>query len=124
MARRGTTGSLILIASISAHIINFPQPQVHYNTGKASILSIKSLLAAKWAKCDIHMISTSPDYIDTILNEGNGPAEHRATWAQQTPYRRMGESKELTGAIILLASKAGSYITGSDILIDGEISIY
>jgi NAD(P)-dependent dehydrogenase (short-subunit alcohol dehydrogenase family) len=124
MARRGTTGSIILMASISAHIVNFPQPQVHYNAAKAAILFMKSSLAAEWAKYGICVNSISPGYMDTILNEGDGLAEHRAAWAQRTPYGRMGKPEELTGAIILLASKTGSYITGSDILVDGRISVF
>ncbi|WZH39099.1 uncharacterized protein QYS62_000007 [Fusarium acuminatum] len=113
MARRGTTGSIMLMASISAHIVNFPQPQVHYNAAKAAILSMKSSLAAEWAKYGIRVNSISPGYMDTILNEGDGLAGYRAAWAQRTPYGRMGKPEELTGTVILLASKTGSYITGS-----------
>ncbi|KAF5262426.1 hypothetical protein FOXYS1_6849 [Fusarium oxysporum] len=124
IASRGTGGSIILMASISAHIVNFPQPQVHYNAAKAAIISIKSSLAAEWATYGIRVNSISPGYMDTILNEGDGLAAHRAAWAQRTPYGRMGKPEELTGAVVLLASKAGSYITGADILVDGGISVF
>ncbi|KAJ4051338.1 hypothetical protein NW756_003510 [Fusarium oxysporum] len=121
---KGTGGSIILMASISAHIVNFPQPQVHYNAAKAAIISMKSSLAAEWAVHGIRVNSISPGYMDTILNEGDGLAEHRAIWAKRTPYGRMGNPEELTGAVVLLASKAGSYITGADILVDGGISVF
>ncbi|RKK88393.1 hypothetical protein BFJ69_g249 [Fusarium oxysporum] len=124
IASRGTGGSIILMASISAHIVNFPQPQVHYNAAKAAIISMKSSLAAEWAVHSIRVNSISPGYMDTILNEGDGLAEHRAIWAKRTPYGRMGNPEELTGAVVLLASKAGSYITGADILVDGGISVF
>ncbi|SCO90698.1 related to D-arabinitol 2-dehydrogenase [Fusarium oxysporum] len=124
IASRGTGGSIILMASISAHIVNFPQPQVHYNAAKAAIISMKSSLAAEWAVHGIRVNSISPGYMDTILNEGDGLAEHRAIWAKRTPYGRMGNPEELTGAVVLLASKAGSYITGADILVDGGISVF
>jgi sorbose reductase len=124
IASRGTGGSIILMASISAHIVNFPQPQVHYNAAKAAIISMKSSLAAEWAIHGIRVNSISPGYMDTILNEGDGLAEHRAIWAKRTPYGRMGNPEELTGAVVLLASKAGSYITGADILVDGGISVF
>lgn len=123
MASRGTGGSIILMASISAHIVNFPQPQVHYNAAKAAVLSMKSSLAAEWAVHGIRVNSISPGYMDTILNEGEGLAEHRAIWAKRTPFGRMGQPEELTGVVILLASNAGSYITGADILVDGGISV-
>ncbi|KAG5758370.1 hypothetical protein H9Q72_013490 [Fusarium xylarioides] len=124
IASGGTSSSIILIASISAYIVNFPQPQVHYNAAKAAVISMKSSLAAEWAVHGIRINSISPGYIDTILNEGDGLAEHRAIWAKRTPYGRMGNPKELTGAVVLLASKAGSYITGADILVDGRISVF
>ncbi|KAL9562423.1 hypothetical protein ACKAV7_013506 [Fusarium commune] len=124
IASRGTGGSIILMASISAHIVNFPQPQVHYNAAKAAIISMKGSLAAEWAVHGIRVNSISPGYMDTILNEGDGLAEHRAIWAKRTPYGRMGNPEELTGAVVLLASKAGNYITGADILVDGGISVF
>lgn len=124
MSSRGAGGSIILMASISAHIVNFPQPQVHYNAAKAAILSIKSSLAAEWARFGIRVNSISPGYMDTILNEGEGLAEHRRIWAGRNPFGRMGQPEELTGAVILLASQAGNYITGADILVDGGISVF
>lgn len=124
MSSRGTGGSIILTASISAHIVNFPQPQVHYNAAKAAILSIKSSLAAEWARFGIRVNSISPGYMDTILNEGEGLAKHRLIWAERNPFGRMGQPEELTGAVILLSSQAGSYITGADILVDGGISVF
>lgn len=124
MKENGRGGSIVLMSSISGHIVNFPQPQVHYNAAKCAVLSIKSSLAAEWARYGIRVNSISPGYMDTILNEGEGLAEHRRIWAERNPYGRMGKPEELTGAIILLASQAGSYITGADILVDGGISVF
>ncbi|OAA64698.1 NAD(P)-binding domain protein [Niveomyces insectorum RCEF 264] len=120
----GGGGSIILMASISAHVVNFPQPQVHYNAAKAAVLAMKSSLAAEWAVHGIRVNSISPGYMDTILNEGAGLEKHRQIWAARTPFGRMGQPEELTGAVILLASKAGNYITGADILVDGGISVF
>ncbi|KAL4793073.1 hypothetical protein BDV19DRAFT_400132 [Aspergillus venezuelensis] len=117
-------GSIILIASISAHAVNFPQPQVHYNASKAAVLSMKSSLAAEWARFGIRVNSISPGYMDTILNEGEGLEEHRQTWKKRIPVGRMGQPEELTGVIVLLASRAGSYITGADILVDGGLTVF
>lgn len=123
MKRNGTNGSIVLMSSISGHIVNYPQPQVHYNAAKCAVLSMKSSLAAEWAQYGIRVNSISPGYIDTVLNEGDGLAEHRRIWTERTPFGRMGQPEELTGAIILLVSQAGSYITGTDILVDGGISV-
>ncbi|KAL4951175.1 hypothetical protein BDW69DRAFT_43169 [Aspergillus filifer] len=121
---QGNGGSIILIASISAHAVNFPQPQVHYNASKAAVLSMKSSLAAEWARYGIRVNSISPGYMDTILNEGDGLEEHRQTWKKRIPFGRMGQPEELTGVIVLLASRAGSYITGADILVDGGLTVF
>ncbi|OAA71240.1 NAD(P)-binding domain protein [Cordyceps fumosorosea ARSEF 2679] len=125
MVARGVTGSVVLTASISgAHLVNFPQPQAHYNAAKAAVLALKSSLAAEWARHGIRVNSVSPGYVDTVLNEGEGLEAHRREWARRTPWGRMGVSEEVTGAVVLLASRAGSYMTGADILVDGGISVF
>lgn len=124
MVRNGIGGSIILMASISGHIANFPQPQVHYNASKSAVLSIKGSLAAEWARYGIRVNSISPGYMDTILNEGEGLEEHRQAWKGRIPFGRMGQPEELTGVIVLLASQAASYITGADILVDGGLTIF
>lgn len=124
MAERGKGGSIILVSSISGHVVNFPQPQVHYNASKAAVLSMKSSMAAELARFGIRVNSISPGYIDTILNEGKGLEDHRQAWAQRTPSGRMGKPEELTGVIILLASRTGSFITGADIIVDGGLTVF
>ena len=115
--RRG--GSILLVASISAHRTNFPQPQAAYNASKAALISLKSSLAAEWARYGIRVNSISPGYVNTILNEGDGLEEARRIWAERNPMGRMGEPEELTGAVVLLCSGAGGYINGADIVLDG-----
>lgn len=112
-------GSITFVASISAHRVNFPQPQAAYNVSKAALITLKNCLAAEWARFGIRTNSVSPGYMDTILNEGSGIAKHRQIWAERNPSGRMGSPSELTGAIVLLASTAGSYINGTDIVVDG-----
>ncbi|KIH86400.1 oxidoreductase, short chain dehydrogenase/reductase family [Sporothrix brasiliensis 5110] len=119
MVRQGTGGSITFVASISAHRVNYPQPQVAYNVSKSALLMLKSSLAAEWARYGIRTNTVSPGYMDTILNEGDGLASFRAIWASRNPSGRMGSPSELTGAVVLLASSAGTYINGSDILVDG-----
>lgn len=119
MVKQGNGGSITFVASISAHRVNYPQPQVAYNVSKSALLMLKSCLAAEWARYGIRTNTVSPGYMDTILNEGDGIAEHRRVWAERNPSGRMGSPSELTGTIVLLASSAGSYINGSDIVVDG-----
>lgn len=111
--------SILFIASISAHRVNYPQPQASYNASKAALLSLKSSLAAEWARHGIRVNSISPGYMDTVLNEGPGLADARRIWAERNPMGRMGIPEELTGAVVMLCGGAGSYITGADLVIDG-----
>jgi sorbose reductase len=112
MIKQGTGGSIVFVASISAHRVNFPQPQVAYNVSKSALLTLKNCLAAEWARYGVRVNSISPGYMDTILNEGDGIAEGRAIWASRNPIGRMGVPSELTGAVVLLSSSAGTYING------------
>ncbi|KAI1346838.1 hypothetical protein F5Y01DRAFT_296830 [Xylaria sp. FL0043] len=124
MVQQGTGGSITFIASISAHRVNFPQPQAAYNVSKAALLTLKNCLAAEWARYGIRTNSISPGYMDTILNEGDGLAENRKIWASRNPSGRMGSPSELTGAVVLLASAAGTYINGADLVVDGGATVF
>jgi hypothetical protein len=106
--------------AISAHSVNFPQPQVSYNASKAALIHLKSSLAAEWARYGIRTNTISPGYMDTILNEGDGIAVGRKIWTERNPMGRMGHPSELTGPLVLLCSAAGSYINGADLVVDGK----
>ena len=114
-----TPGSIIIIASISAYKVNYPQPQAAYNASKAALISLKSSLAAEWAVHGIRVNTISPGYMDTVLNEGEGLEDARKIWMERHPMGRMGKPEELTGGLVLLCSQAGSYITGTDLRVDG-----
>lgn len=117
-------GRIVLTSSISAHRVNFPQPQVAYNVSKGALLMMKSSLAAEWARYGITVNSVSPGYMDTILNEGDGLIEHRRIWGERNPTGRMGKPEELTGVIVMLLSRAGSYINGADFGVDGGSTVF
>ncbi|KAH8748847.1 hypothetical protein BGZ57DRAFT_776280 [Hyaloscypha finlandica] len=119
MVQQGRGGSIIVVASISGHRVNWPQPQVAYNVSKSALLTLKSCLAAEWARYGIRVNSLSPGYMDTILNEGEGIAEARKIWADRNPLGRMGTPNELTGTVVLLSSMQATYINGTDIVVDG-----
>ena len=111
--------SIVLVASISAHHVNYPQPQAAYNVSKAGIVHMTHCLAAEWACYGIRVNCISPGYMDTILNEGDALEDSRRAWAARTPMGRMGRVDELAGAVVMLCSNAGSYMTGAEIRVDG-----
>lgn len=116
-----TGGSITFIASISAHRVNFPQPQCAYNVSKAGLITLKNCLAAEWAQYGIRTNTISPGYMDTVLNAGDDASlkQARDTWAVRNPSGRMGVPSELTGVVVLLASAASTYINGADLVVDG-----
>lgn len=120
MIESGHGGKIIFISSISGHRVNYPQPQAAYNVSKAALLHMRNCLAAEWTRYGIRVNTISPGYMDTVLNEGELLAPWRQVWADRNPMRRMGSPEELTGPVVLLCSDiGGSYINGTDIVVDG-----
>lgn len=111
------TGSLVITASMSGHIANFPQEQTSYNVAKAGCIHMARSLANEWRDFG-RVNSISPGYIDTGLSDFVAK-ETQALWKSMIPMGRNGDAKELKGAYVYLVSDASSYTTGTDIIIDG-----
>jgi NAD(P)-dependent dehydrogenase (short-subunit alcohol dehydrogenase family) len=115
----GTGGSIINIASMSGSIVNFPQPQACYNASKAGVIQLTKSLAAEWAKHGIRVNSISPGYMDTELNRVPKLNSQKVIWCERTPMGRLGKVDELNALAVYLACDGSSYMTASDVLIDG-----
>lgn len=124
MITQRTGGSIVLIASLSGHRVNYPQPQAAYNTSKSAVQHLARCLAAEWAVHGIRVNTISPGYMDTILNEGDGLLRARTIWNERNPMGRMGVSQELQGPLVLLCSQAGSFMNGADLKVDGGASVF
>jgi sorbose reductase len=120
MVRQGQGGVIINTASMSGHIINIPQQVGHYCASKAAVIHLTKAMAVELAPHKIRVNSVSPGYILTELVEPY--SEYHALWEPKIPLGRMGQPEELTGLYLYLASEASSYMTGSDIVIDGGYS--
>jgi sorbose reductase len=120
MVRQGQGGVIINTASMSGHIINIPQQVGHYCASKAAVIHLTKAMAVEFAPHKIRVNSVSPGYILTELVEPY--AELHALWEPKVPMGRLGQPEELTGLYLYLASQASSYMTGSDIVIDGGYS--
>jgi len=114
-------GSIILIASMSANIVNIPQMQAPYNASKAAVKHLAASLAVEWAAQGVRVNALSPGYMLTKLTKTilERDIELKKTWEGLTPMRRMGEPEDLAGAIVFLASDASKFMTGSEIRVDG-----
>ena len=113
-------GSIINTASMSAHIVNYPQPQCAYNASKAGVIMLTKSLALEWAPYNVRVNSISPGYIATEMTKKS--THWIPTWLDLSPLKRMGEPEELQGAIVYLASDASTFTTGTDIVIDGAFT--
>ena len=124
MIARKTGGSIILTASMAGHIVNYPQTHVAYGTCKSAVHHMTHCLAAEWAEHGIRVNSLSPGYMDTRLNASEDLTDVRPIWLEKTPLGRMGGKEELIGPVLLLASEAGSFMTGSDLRVDGGYTLF
>lgn len=114
-------GSVILIGSMSGSIVNYPQDQTPYNMSKAGVIHMAKSLATEWAKYNIRVNSLSPGYTLTALTRDiiEKDPKLKAQWESMIPLGRMAEPEELAGPVLFLASEAGSYVTGHDLIVDG-----
>lgn len=112
-------GSIVNIGSMSADIVNVPQPQCHYNASKAGVHHLTRSLAVEWAKRGVRVNAVAPTYIETPLLRGlEGQAGLVERWLDMTPAGRMGQPEEIASIVQFLASDASSLMTGSIVTAD------
>ena len=118
-------GSIINTASMSAHIVNVPQPQCAYNASKAGVIQLTKSLAIEWAKRGVRVNSISPGYIGTELTL-NSPTliPLIEKWNEMAPMGRMGKPEALESICVYLAGDTSSFTTGSDFIIDGAFTCF
>ncbi|MDA1277865.1 MAG: SDR family oxidoreductase [Verrucomicrobia bacterium] len=117
-------GSIINIASISAHV---PLSRViSYSASKAAVLSVSQFLAREWAMKGVRVNTITPGFFPgeqnraLLFNPDGTPTARGHSIFGHTPMGRFGEPNELIGAAVFLASqKASSFVTGTDIRVDG-----
>jgi NAD(P)-dependent dehydrogenase (short-subunit alcohol dehydrogenase family) len=90
-----------------------------YAISKAGVVQMTKALALEWARHGIRVNALAPGYIETELNGAFFSSDVGKALIRRIPQRRLGELRELEGPLLLLASDAGSYMTGSIVAVDG-----
>ena len=117
MIAAGHGGSIINIASIlglrvSGHV-------AAYAASKAGLVQLSRSLALEWARHGIRVNAICPGYIETEINRDFFASPAGQTLIKRIPQRRLGQPADLDGALLLLASDLGAFMTGSEIVVDG-----
>ena len=90
-----------------------------YSASKAAVHNLSKNLAREWATAGVRVNILVPGFFPAEQNRKVLTPERVAQIMGKTPMKRFGEARELTGAALLLASDAGSFITGIELVVDG-----
>jgi gluconate 5-dehydrogenase len=116
--KAGRAGRIINIGSLTCH--GARPTTAAYASSKGGLLSLTRTLAVEWAKYNINVNAIGPGYIATELTEPLRTDEDFNKWVlSKTPLGRWGRPDDLVGTAVLLASRAGEFITGQIIYVDG-----
>ncbi|KFY29672.1 hypothetical protein V493_02273 [Pseudogymnoascus sp. VKM F-4281 (FW-2241)] len=117
----GTPGNIMLVASMSGKIANKGLISSVYNSSKAAVIQLGKNLAMEWAPHGIRVNSLSPGHIVTPMVQQNFDDEPHleALWARENMMGRLSSPEEFKGAALFLLSDASTFMTGSELVIDG-----
>ncbi|MDY0067167.1 MAG: glucose 1-dehydrogenase [Steroidobacteraceae bacterium] len=117
-------GSIINISSVGAFLSYRPEfgQVVPYTTSKAAIVHLTRDLAAQWAAHGVRVNAIAPGSIETGMTE-TLEESYQKKLIDSIPLGRFGQPVELAGVVAILASGAGSFITGQTYIVDGGQAI-
>lgn len=113
----GRPGRIVNIASIVGL-----RPVGHlapYAAAKAGLIHLTGTLAMEWARHGIQVNAIAPGYFRTDINDFFWDTPSGTRLLDRIPMRRLGQPAELDGALLLLCSDAGAFMTGATIVVDG-----
>ncbi len=120
MARLGHGGTIVNIASVLS--FSARSGVASYCASKAGLINLTRALAVELARHDIRVNALAPGYFETDINRDFRASAAGEALVKSVPQRRYGHPEDLDGALLLLASDASRYMTGSTIVVDGGIS--
>jgi len=118
MVRLGHGGSIVNVGSILG--LGGSSGVAAYCASKAGVVNLTKALAVEFARHDIRVNALAPGYIETDMNRDYLASEAgQAMIRERIPQRRTGRLEDLDGALLLLASSASRFMTGSVLVVDG-----
>lgn len=121
MAGDQAGGNIINMASILGYTTQ--KGTATYASAKAALIQLTRSMAVEWARYNVRVNAIAPGYFRTELADDWLDSEGGQNMIKRAPLRRIGVPSELEGVVLLLASSAGSYMTGSVVTVDGGLSI-
>jgi len=121
MIAQGRGGSIVNISSILGSAAQ--KGMGAYAATKAALSHLTRVMALEWARYDIRVNAIEPGYYMTDLSHGFLDSNSGQAMLKKIPQRRLGNPEELDGTLLLLASNASSYMTGSIVTVDGGLSM-
>lgn len=117
LAAVGHSGSIINVASVLGFGVG--KMLGPYMAAKAGVIHLTRAQALEWARYGIRANALAPGYFLTDMNRDFFDTPAGAAMVKRIPQRRIGEFADLTGPLLLLASDASRYMTGSTLVVDG-----
>jgi NAD(P)-dependent dehydrogenase (short-subunit alcohol dehydrogenase family) len=125
--RRSGGGSIVNVSSILANLGSEAGVGFAYCATKGALLAMSKAAAMGLAADRIRVNSLHPGVIDTPMNDvapGNASAEARAAMEAQSPMNRYGRPEEVAWAALFLLSDEASFVTGSEMTVDGGFTAH
>lgn len=117
MINAGKPGSIVNIASILGLAV--AKTLASYGAAKAGVVSLTKTMALEWVRHNIRVNGIAPGYFVTEMNEHQLNSDAGEYLTSRIPMKRVGDLEELAGPLLLLATDAGGYMTGSILTVDG-----
>jgi len=117
MAAHGAGGSIVNTASIAGAMVS--KGLSAYSVSKAAVVHLTKAMALELAPLNIRVNALAPGFFPTELNQQFLASEAGRKMLARFPMPRAGRLEELDGPLLLLASQAGSYMTGTILTVDG-----
>jgi NAD(P)-dependent dehydrogenase (short-subunit alcohol dehydrogenase family) len=118
MVERGQ-GSIVNIASILGLVGATPLKQAGYTASKGAIVNMTRELGLQWARKGVRVNAIAPGWFTSEMTEEMNTDSGLAFIKQNGPMPRLADPSELDGPLLLLASDAGSFMTGTTVVVDG-----